>query len=186
MRRMIAIHKVRVAALLVLSGIVLVALSHRLPTDAPPTATSSTKTRAPSPPRERPHGSTGHLDPALLDALRAAAGAAAGDGVAIVVNSGWRSPEKQAELFREAVAKYGSEAEAARWVAPPERSEHVKGQAVDVAKEGAAWLSEHGAAYGLCRVYRNEPWHFELRPGAAGGGCPAMYADAAHDPRLWS
>jgi D-alanyl-D-alanine carboxypeptidase len=36
----------------------------------------------------------------------------------------------------------------------------------------------------LCRVYRNEPWHFELRPGAVRDGCPARYADPAHDPRM--
>ena len=29
-----------------------------------------------------------------------------------------------------------------------------------------AWLSEHGAAYGLCQIYGNEPWHYELRPDA--------------------
>ena len=28
-----------------------------------------------------------------------------------------------------------------------------------------AWLARRGAGYGLCQVYRNELWHFELRPG---------------------
>ena len=50
--------------------------------------------------------------------------------------------------------------------------------------DAAAWLSEHGAAYGLCQIYRNEPWHYELRPEAIDHGCPAMYADPAHDPRM--
>ncbi len=57
------------------------------------------------------------LDPALLRALRRAATDAARDGIAFVVNSGWRSPAYEEQLRREAVAKYGSEAEAARWVA---------------------------------------------------------------------
>lgn len=48
----------------------------------------------------------------------------------------------------------------------------------------ADWLARHGAAFGLCRVYRNEPWHFELRDGAAVNGCPRPYADPGHDPRL--
>ncbi|WP_306332195.1 peptidase M15 [Streptomyces sp. KL109B] len=100
----------------------------------------------------------GKLDPGLGDALRKAAGDAAGDGVEFRVNSGWRSPET---------------------------SEHVSGDAVDLGGSGAAeWLSEHGARYGLCQIYANEPWHFELRPAAVDRGCPAEYADPTEDPRL--
>ncbi|MBI5105472.1 MAG: M15 family metallopeptidase [Solirubrobacterales bacterium] len=124
------------------------------------------------------------LDAALLDALRRAAADAAGDGVAFVVDSGWRSPAYQEHLLDEAVQKYGSAAEAARWVATPGTSAHVSGDAVDLGPAGAAWLSRHGAAYGLCRIYGNEPWHYELRPGAVARGCPAMYADPTHDPRM--
>ena len=123
-----------------------------------------------------------NLDPALLDALRRAATDAA---VEFYVDSGWRSPEYQEQLLRQAVSKYGSEAEAARWVATPDRSAHVSGDAVDVGPAAAAaWLSEHGAAYGLCQVYGNEPWHYELRPEAVERGCPAPYADPTHDPRM--
>ena len=50
--------------------------------------------------------------------------------------------------------------------------------------DAAAWLSEHGAEYGLCQIYRNEPWHFELRPEAIDHGCPPVYADPTHDPRM--
>jgi zinc D-Ala-D-Ala carboxypeptidase len=126
-----------------------------------------------------------HLDPALLAALRRAATDAGGDGVDFVVNSGWRSPAYEEELRREAIAKYGSEAEAARWVATPNTSAHVKGKAVDIGPSNAdAWLSEHGNRYGLCQIYRNEPWHYELRPDAVEHGCPAMYADPTQDPRM--
>jgi hypothetical protein len=125
------------------------------------------------------------LDPALLGALRQAATDAADDGVEFYVNSGWRSPEYEERLFDEAVAKYGSEQQAARWVATPTTSAHVSGDAVDIGPSGAAaWLSEHGAAYGLCQIYGNEPWHFELHPKASGHGCPARYADPTHDPRM--
>src|SRR5207247_8952365 len=104
-----------------------------------------------------------NLDPALLAALRRAATGAAHDGVEFVVNSGWRSPEYQEQLLYEAVSKYGSEKEAARWVATPNTSAHVSGHAVDIGPSAAtAWLSEHGAKYGLCRIYSNEPWHYEL------------------------
>jgi hypothetical protein len=126
-----------------------------------------------------------NLDPDLLGALRTAATAAREDGVELHVNSGWRSAAYQAQLLREAVAKYGSEHEAERWVATPETSAHVSGDAVDLGPSSAAsWLSHQGAAYGLCQTYRNEPWHYELRQGAALNGCPAMYTDPTQDPRM--
>jgi zinc D-Ala-D-Ala carboxypeptidase len=126
-----------------------------------------------------------NLDPDLLGALRQAATDAADDGVEFIVDSGWRSPEYQNQLLREAVSKYGSEAEAARWVATAETSAHVSGDAVDIGPSDAtAWLSEHGAEYGLCQIYSNEPWHYELRPEAIDHGCPPMYADPTHDPRM--
>jgi zinc D-Ala-D-Ala carboxypeptidase len=126
-----------------------------------------------------------NLDPALLGALRQAATAAADDGVEFYVDSGWRSPEYQEELLHEAVSKYGSEKEAARWVATPNTSAHVSGDAVDIGPfDATAWLSEHGAKYGLCQIYRNEPWHYELRAEAIDHGCPPSYADPTHDPRM--
>jgi zinc D-Ala-D-Ala carboxypeptidase len=126
-----------------------------------------------------------NLDPDLLGALRQAATDAADDGVEFFVESGWRSPEYQEQLLREAVSEYGSEAEAARWVATPETSAHVSGDAVDVGPDdAAAWLSEHGAEYGLCQIYGNEPWHYEPRPEAIDHGCPPMYADPTQDPRM--
>src|SRR6266542_5883844 len=126
-----------------------------------------------------------NLDPALLGALRQAATDAADDGVEFYVNSGWRSPEYEEQLLHEAISKYGSEKEAARWVATPNTSAHVSGDAVDIGPfDATAWLSEHGAVYGLCQIYRNEPWHYELRPEAIDHGCPPMYADPTHDPRM--
>jgi LAS superfamily LD-carboxypeptidase LdcB len=126
-----------------------------------------------------------NLDPALLRALRRAATDAADDGVELFVNSGWRSSRYQERLLREAIPKYGSEKEAARWVTTPDRSAHVSGDAVDIGPfDATAWLSEHGAGYGLCQIYRNEPWHYELRPEAIDDACPPMYADPTHDPRM--
>jgi hypothetical protein len=126
-----------------------------------------------------------NLDPSLLRALRRAATDAAGDGVEFYVISGWRSRKYQEQLFREAVLKYGSEEEAARWVATPGTSAHETGNAVDLGHSDAtAWLSEHGAGYGLCQIYSNEPWHYELRPDAVDHDCPPMYADPTQDPRM--
>jgi len=126
-----------------------------------------------------------NLDADLLRALRQAATDAADDGVEFFVDSGWRSAEYQEHLLHEAVLTYGSEKEAARWVAGPNTSAHVSGDAVDIGPFNAtAWLSEHGAEYGLCQIYGNEPWHYELRPEAVVHRCPPMYADPTHDPRM--
>jgi hypothetical protein len=193
-------RRIRVAGLLVVIAAVAAALGYELPASSSSTATSpidvprSEHRGSPSEPDSAvPDGTTvfdddvpavANLDPALLDALRQAATDAAGDGVEFIVNSGWRSPEYQEQLLQEAVSKYGSEAEAARWVAAPDTSSHVSGDAVDLGPSDAtAWLSEHGVAYGLCRIYGNEPWHYELRPHAIGQGCPPMYADPTQDPR---
>jgi zinc D-Ala-D-Ala carboxypeptidase len=125
------------------------------------------------------------LNPALLGALRWAAADAARDGVKLYVTSGWRSPRYQNQLLREAVSEYGSEKEAARWVATPTTSPHVSGDAVDIGPLAATvWLSKYGAKYGLCQIYGNETWHYELHPKAIDHGCPPMYADPTHDPRM--
>jgi D-alanyl-D-alanine carboxypeptidase len=125
------------------------------------------------------------LNPALLRALRQAATDAADNEVEFFVNSGWRSAEYQEQLLQEAVSKYGSEEAAARWVGTPNTSAHVSGDAVDIGPfDATAWLSKRGAKYGLCQIFSNEPWHYELRAEAFDHGCPPMYADPTHDPSM--
>ncbi|WP_203580926.1 D-alanyl-D-alanine carboxypeptidase family protein [Microbacterium hibisci] len=125
------------------------------------------------------------LDPELLAALRSAAADASDSGIVLEVNSGWRSRDHQARLLRDAIAEYGSAEEAARWVATPDSSPHVSGDAIDIGgTDAAAWLAANGAQYGLCQIYANEPWHFEQRPEAVRAGCPAMYPDPTYDPRM--
>jgi D-alanyl-D-alanine carboxypeptidase len=212
--RRIRIRRIRLAGLLVVIAAIAAALGYQLLGSSFSTASSSPtaaspidvlRSEHPGLPSEHrgalgeadsavPDGTTvfddqipgvAKLDADLLGALRQAATDAADDGVVLFVDSGWRSAAYQERLFREAVLKYGSEAEAARWVATPDTSAHVSGDAVDIGPSGAAaWLSEHGAAYGLCRIYGNEPWHFELRRDAGEHGCPAMYADPTQDPRM--
>lgn len=125
------------------------------------------------------------LDTDLLDALRLATDAARAEGLELEVNSGWRSPALQDRLLQDAVATYGSIEEAARWVASAETSLHVSGDGVDIGPAAAAqWLDDRGAQWGLCRIYDNEPWHFELRPEAAASGCPELFWDPTYDPRM--
>ena len=120
-----------------------------------------------------------HLDPDLLDAIQAAARDAQEDGVRMVVTSGWRSREHQQRLYDDAVSKYGSEEEARRYVATPDTSAHVTGDAVDIGPTDAdSWLSQHGADYGLCQTFANEMWHYELAT-TPGGRCPEMLPDGS-------
>jgi D-alanyl-D-alanine carboxypeptidase len=208
--RRIWIRTIRVAGLLVVIAAICAVLGDQLlasssSTDAPPVFRSD-HPRALGEARREHRGALGeaggaipdsttvfqdgvpgvaNLDPALLGALRQAATDAAVDGVQFYVDSGWRSREYQEQLLQEAISKYGSKAEATRWVATPNTSAHVSGDAVDIGHSDAtAWLSEHGAPYGLCQIYGNEPWHYELRPEAIDRGCPPTYADPTHDPRM--
>ncbi len=123
--------------------------------------------------------SIGRLDPALLTAIQNAATAAAAEGVTMTVTSGWRSPEFQQRLLDDAVASYGSVAIARQYVQTPSASKHVIGQAVDVGGPGAdQWLIANGSRFGLCQIYANELWHFELVADAL-GNCPPLLPNAA-------
>jgi LAS superfamily LD-carboxypeptidase LdcB len=75
------------------------------------------------------------LDPSLLDAIQDAARAATAQGVHLRISSGWRSKGFQQRLFDDAVGKYGSVEIARQFVASPDVSKHVVGQAVDVSME---------------------------------------------------
>lgn len=120
------------------------------------------------------------LDPELQQRFDEARAAAAEDGVDLWITSGWRTADEQQELVDDAVERHGSVEEARRWVLPPATSEHVAGAAVDVGPtEGAYWLQQHGAAFGLCQTYANEVWHYEAAT-EPGGTCPPMHEDASH------
>lgn len=123
--------------------------------------------------------SIGRLQPALLSALQDATTAAAADGIAMTVTSGWRSPEFQQQLLDDAVLTYGSLSAARRYVQPPDLSRHVLGAAVDVGGTAAdRWLIANGWRFGLCQVYANEVWHFELVADPV-TGCPPLLPDAS-------
>ncbi|WP_019403037.1 MULTISPECIES: M15 family metallopeptidase [unclassified Chelatococcus] len=86
------------------------------------------------------------------------------------INSGYRSPERQAQLFDQALAKYGSEQAARKWVAPPGRSRHNFGMAVDLGygqkgtpiyDEVRQWVHQNANRFGLHFPMAHEPWHVE-------------------------
>ena len=131
-------------------------------------------------------GSVDSLHPLLQARFDAARVSAELENVHLYITSGFRSEDRQATLFAEAIKKYGSETEAAKWVLPARFSHHPHGLAIDVNYPGdpigAKWLEDNGARFGLCRVYANEWWHFEgvIAPGES---CPAMATNALVDMR---
>lgn len=121
---------------------------------------------------------TDGLEPASALAYTLAEREAHAQGVPLSITSGYRTPAEQQALWEDGVATYGPDG-ARRWVLPPEESTHVSGQAIDVGPwRGAQWLEANGYRWGLCRIFENEWWHFELAtlPGAS---CPPMKPDAS-------
>lgn len=119
------------------------------------------------------------IDPALLTAVQNAARAAQPAGIELRVTSGWRSKGFQQRLFDDAVGTYGSVAAASEFVATPEVSKHVMGEAIDIGPpEADQWLIANGRQFGLCQIYANEIWHFELAVDAQ-GNCPPLRPNAA-------
>lgn len=132
------------------------------------------------------------LDPAFLASLQQMFEAAPPEVQAnLRVLSGFRSPERQAQLWQNALTKYGSPEAARKWVAPPGRSQHNHGNAVDLRyldPAATAWAHENAAKYGLTFPLSNENWHIEPigarghrnpvqgQPQAPGTPAPAMPA----------
>jgi zinc D-Ala-D-Ala carboxypeptidase len=119
------------------------------------------------------------LDPALLDAVQRAARRAAADGVEMRITSGWRSRGFQQRLLDDGVRTYGGLDAARKFVATPEVSRHVVGEAIDIGPTTAAeWMIANGRQFGLCQIFANENWHFELATDER-GQCPPLRPNAA-------
>lgn len=100
--------------------------------------------------------------------------AAAEDGVELVVWSGFRSHERQAELYAEWKAGHGNPA------ARPGYSNHQSGRALDinllgVPPETYAWLLENASRFGFRRTVPKEPWHWEYSPRRTAASRRARY-----------
>jgi LAS superfamily LD-carboxypeptidase LdcB len=120
-------------------------------------------------------GFGGALNKGLYEALGALPPELRGQ---VTISSGFRTPERQAQLYADAVKKYGSPEAARKWVAPPGRSQHGFGNAADLSFQSDAarqWMHENAAKYGLAFPLGNEAWHVEAA-GARAGGQPVNYA----------
>lgn len=118
------------------------------------------------------------LTPAAAEAWRRMAAAAAADGVTLLIVSGFRSHEYQAELIRAKLAKGEAIGEILKVNAPPGYSQHHSGTAVDVAtpghrplteefeeSEAFRWLGANAAKSGFSMTYpRDNAWGFVYEP----------------------
>jgi hypothetical protein len=92
---------------------------------------------------------------AAFDQLVMAAG---GAGVAITINSAFRSDAQQAALFAANPDP--------RWVAPPGTSLHRCGTELDLGPTSAyGWLAANAGRFGFVKRYSWEPWHFGYQGG---------------------
>lgn len=84
----------------------------------------------------------------------------------ISITSGKRDPEKQKQLWADALKKYGDPEIADNWVARPGTSKHESGLAADLSFADAAtkkWFHENAAKYNLYFPMEHEPWHIQLQ-----------------------
>lgn len=88
-------------------------------------------------------------------------------GIKVKVSSSYRSVEHQRELWNKALKKYGSVKAARKWVAPPGKSNHNHGVALDVSMyRNGRKLSQKEfdniiAQAGFYRPMSWEGWHIE-------------------------
>lgn len=108
--------------------------------------------------------------------------AAAAEGVALHINSGFRTYGEQKALYE----AYKKGVAGANLAAKPGTSNHQNGIALDIQVSGGAgspqydWLAERATTFGFVRTVRSEPWHWEYRP------TEAQQAIERQDHRNWT
>lgn len=121
------------------------------------------------------------LEPHTAGRWAAMVRAAAGDGVQLLIVSGFRSIDYQARLIRKKINSGQTVSEILVVSAAPGHSEHHTGRAVDIATPGSrplteefetsaafGWLTENAADFGFTMSYPRgnrhgfvyEPWHW--------------------------
>ena len=100
------------------------------------------------------------MRPDVAAAYDQMAAAARGDGIVLVVVSGFRSDAEQAELF----AAHPDPT----WVAPPGHSLHRCATELDLGPDAAyGWLAANAARFGFVQRYSWEAWHYGFDAGPA-------------------
>jgi hypothetical protein len=98
------------------------------------------------------------MRPDVAAAFDRMAAAAATDGIALIVVSGFRSDAEQAALF----AAHPDPT----WVAPPGHSLHRCATELDLGPDAAyGWLAANASRFGFVQRYSWEAWHYGLNVG---------------------
>ena len=129
------------------------------------------------------------LGPATAARWQQMVEAASGDGIRLLIVSGFRSFEYQAQLVRNKLEAGQSIEEILEVNAAPGFSQHHTGGAVDIATPGSrplteefeesdafAWLQENAGNFGFLMTYPRdnsfgfiyEPWHWAVEIGESG------------------
>lgn len=123
-------------------------------------------------------GKEQRLTPATAEAWKHMSDAAHGDGVTLLIVSGYRGIAYQAELFKKKLAAGQSIAEILCVNAAPGFSQHHTGRAIDIATPDSrpltlefeqtpafGWLSGEAGKFGFTMPYEREnPWGIEYEP----------------------
>jgi LAS superfamily LD-carboxypeptidase LdcB len=98
-------------------------------------------------------------------AFRSMERAAARAGIGLVIMSGFRTNEKQAELYEDWRTGGGNLAAKPGW------SNHQSGRALDLILDRGVleWLDRNARRFGFRRPIRGEPWHWEYGSRQRGG-----------------
>jgi hypothetical protein len=100
------------------------------------------------------------MRPDVAAAYDRMAATARGDGIVLIVVSGFRSDAEQAELF----AAHPDPT----WVAPPGHSLHRCATELDIGPDAAySWLAANATRFGFVQRYSWEPWHYGFDAGPA-------------------
>lgn len=100
------------------------------------------------------------MRPDVAAAYDQMAAAARGDGVVLLVVSGFRSDAEQAELFAANPDP--------TWVAPPGQSLHRCATELDLGPSSAyGWLAANATRFGFVQRYSWEAWHYGFEAGPA-------------------
>jgi hypothetical protein len=118
------------------------------------------------------------MRPDVAEAFDRMAAAARGDGVDLIVTSGFRTDAEQAVLF----AAHPDP----KWVAPPGKSLHRLATELDLGPPAAyGWLARNAERFHFVQRYSWEPWHFgfTLNAGSSSlgyGGHDGSDGESAH------
>lgn len=110
-----------------------------------------------------------HVAASMIDEYMMMVAAAAEQGIAIALNSGFRSYPEQ-KFFRDGFERG---LPGFNLAAKPGFSNHQNGVAFDLDVAGGAgnptydWLTRHAPGFGFVRTVNREPWHWEHDPARA-------------------